>query len=180
MKTLDFALVLGNLKKQKRTGWVRESVPNPESVAEHSFRMAVLVMILAPKVGADSAKAMKMALIHDIGEAETGDIVTTRGTQIQSNLQSKIENERRALVQIFNLIDSDEYIHLFDEFEENKTREAMLVKQIDKLEMAIQALEYEQEHAVDLQEFFDDASSKIQDENIKEIMVQILEIRKKK
>lgn len=179
MKILDFALVLGKLKNTKRTGWVRENIPNPESIAEHSFRMAVLTMILAPKIGADSIKAIKMALVHDMGEAETGDVVTTRGTQVQPNLQDKIEKERLALVQILNLIDSDEYIHLFDEFEANQTKEAILVKQVDKLEMAIQALEYEREHKINLQEFFDDANSKIKDADIKEIMSRILELRKR-
>lgn len=180
MKILDFAFILGKLKKTKRTGWIREKVPNPESIAEHSFRMAVLAMILAPKIEADSTKAMKMALIHDIGEAEIGDVVTTRGIQPQPNLQDKIVTERNALSEIFALIDGEEYVQLFDEFENNQTKEAKLVKQIDKLEMAMQALEYEQEYNLDLQEFFDDASAKIIDENIKEIMAQILELRKKK
>lgn len=179
MKILDFAFVLGKLKKTKRTGWVRENVQNPESIAEHSFRMAVLTMILAPKVGADSTRTIKMALVHDIGEAEIGDIVTTRGVKVQSNLKDKIQNERQALKQIINLIEGTEYLELFDEFEANQTREAKLVKQIDKLEMAIQALEYEQEYDINLQEFFDDANSKILNESIKEIMREILELRKK-
>lgn len=180
MKILDFAFILGKLKKTKRTGWVRENVQNPESIAEHSFRMAVLTMILAPKVGADSVKAIKMALVHDIGEAEIGDVVTTRGLKVQSNLKDKIQQERQALTQILNLIEGTEYLELFDEFEANQTKEAKLVKQIDKLEMVIQALEYEQEYDINLQEFFDDANSKILDENIKGIMSEILELRKKK
>lgn len=179
MKILDFAFVLGSLKKTKRTGWVREKVPNPESIAEHSFRMAVLAMILAPKVEANTTKAIKMALVHDIGEAEIGDIVTTRGIQVQPNLQDKIENERKALVQILNLVEGEEYVEIFDEFEKNQTIEARLVKQIDKLEMAIQALEYENEHKLNLQEFFDDANSKIHDENVRKIMNEILELRDK-
>ena len=179
MKILDFAFFLGKLKQTKRTGWVREKVPNPESVAEHSFRMAVLSMILAPKIGVDATKAIKMTLIHDIGEAEIGDIVTSRGTHVQRNLQNKITAERKSLVKLLSLVDGDEYIQLFDEFVKNKTKAAQFVKQIDKLEMAIQALEYELEYHIDLQEFFDDANSKIQNKNIKKIMEDIFDLRQK-
>lgn len=180
MKILDFAFILGKLKKTKRTGWVREKVPNPESVAEHSFRMAVLAMIFAPSIGADPVKTIKMALVHDIGEAETGDIVTARGMNAGLNLEDKIIKERKAFLKIFSLINGDEYVQLFDEFENNQTKEAKLVKQLDKLEMAIQALEYEQEHNINLQEFFDHANSIIIDKNIKKIMSQILKLRKNK
>lgn len=179
MQILDFALEVGKLKKIKRTGWIRENIPNPESVAEHSFRVAVLVMILAPKVGADTNKAVQMALVHDVGEAKIGDIVTSRGGKIQKNLEEKLIAERNALTDILSLIDGNEYIALFDEFEENKTKEAQLVKQVDRLEVAIQAVEYEQEHTINLQEFFDYADSNIVDDTIKEILTAILTLRQK-
>lgn len=79
MEILEFALTLGKLKTLKRSGWIRNNIKNPERVTEHSFRVAVLAMILAPKVGADVNRSVKMALIHDIGEAEIGDIITRKG-----------------------------------------------------------------------------------------------------
>jgi putative hydrolase of HD superfamily len=178
MKILDFALVLGKLKNIKRTGWIREKILNPESIAEHSYRMAVLAMVLAPKVGANTDRSIKMALIHDIGEAEVGDTVTARGIKVLSNLQGKITSERNALANISSLIDDKEYTQLFDEFEDDQTKEAQLVKQIDKLEMAIQAFEYEQKHKLDLQEFFDNAKPKVINEELKKIMDDILTRRK--
>lgn len=178
MKVLDFAFVLGKLKKIKRTGWIRNHIPNPESVAEHSFRMSVLAMILAPKIGADINKSVKMALIHDIGEAEIGDIVTRRGIKDLPNLKEKIKIERESLLKILSLAESAEYVKLFDEFEENKTIEAKFVKQLDKLEMAIQAIEYEKEHKINLQEFFDHTESLTTDKDLKEILNHILKLRK--
>ena len=57
---------LENLKKTKRTGWIRAGVVNPESVADHSFRMAFLALILGKDMGVDTQKAVCMALVHDI------------------------------------------------------------------------------------------------------------------
>ena len=124
MKILDFALILGKLKRLKRTGWVRSNVPSPESVAEHSFRLAVLAMFLAPKFKADVNKCVKMALVHDIGEAETGDIVTKRGKNILTTFKDKILKERKALSKILSVIDREDFIKLFDEYEEGKTKES--------------------------------------------------------
>lgn len=55
-------------KRLKRTGWVKSQIPDPETVAEHSFRVSLLAMILAPQFKVDQTKVTKMALIHDLGE----------------------------------------------------------------------------------------------------------------
>lgn len=178
MKFIDFALELGKLKSLKRAGWVKFKIPQPESVAAHSFRLAVLALFLAPKAGADVNKSVKMALVHDIGEAKIGDIVTSRGKTILENLPSKIELERKALLSTLSIIDEQQCIELFDEFEENKTKEARLVKQLDKLEMAIQAYEYEKKHTINLQEFFDNSQSSIDNEYLKELLEKVLNLRK--
>ena len=78
MDIIGFNEFVGILKTIERTGWVREKIPHPESVAEHSFRSGMLAMILAKERGVDQLKSMKMALIHDVGESLIGDIVTER------------------------------------------------------------------------------------------------------
>lgn len=173
MKTLEFAKVLGRLKAIKRTGWLKHKISNAESVAEHSFRVAVLVMFLAKKMGVDENRAVKMALIHDIGEAHIGDVVTMIGSQVLDNLDSKIKSERKAIVKILKLVDAGEYIKLFDEYEQNKTKEARLVRQLDKLEMALQAQEYEKEHGLILEEFFETARVVVSDVYLKNILKEI-------
>jgi putative hydrolases of HD superfamily len=181
MDILKFAETIGKLKRLKRTGWVRSNIPNPESVAEHSFRVAILTMVLAPILGVDEAKAVKMALIHDLGEAEIGDIVTVRRGKRLANQKTKLAAERKALIHILTLIDSPQaYISLFDEYEENKTPEARLVKQIDRLEMGIQALEYEQDHGIDLEEFFETTQAAVIHEELRLILEVVLTRRNTK
>lgn len=167
---IKFSKIVGGLKRLKRTGWVLNNIDNPETVAEHSFRLAILVMILAPKLGVDQLKAIKMALIHDIGEAKIGDIVIYDGEKILNDPNIKIKNERKALAKILSLIDTEHYIELFDEFEQQHTLEAKLVKQLDKLEMAIQALEYEQKTAQSLESFFINTRLAISDNYLKGIL----------
>jgi putative hydrolase of HD superfamily len=181
MKILELALISGKLKRLKRTGWLRHKIDNPESVAEHSYRVALLVMFLAPKIGADVHKAIRMALLHDLGEAEIGDIVTVEGSKRLANLTEKLEKERAAMVKILSLSEStEECLALFDEYEENKTKEAQLVKQVDRLEMAIQAHEYEQEYKINLDEFFETTHSEVTDEYLTSILEDIEKLRKLK
>jgi putative hydrolases of HD superfamily len=177
VKVLDFALILGKLKKIKRTGWIKFKIPNPESVAEHSFRLAVMAMFLAPKVGANTEKSVKMALIHDLGEAEIGDVVTTRGARVIVDIAKKIENERKGLFKILNLIEEQETLSLFDELIENKTKEAKLVSQLDELEVALQAYEYEKEHEVDLSEFFENNRNIITNKYLKAILSDLEKLK---
>ena len=171
---LEFFLSVGKLKKVKRSGWIRYHIVDPESVAEHSFRTALLAMSLAPKVGVDQAKTTKMALIHDLAEAEIGDIVTHKGTEDLPNLPEKIKAERKAFVSMFSLLDEAGTIALFDEFEANTTPEAQFVKQLDVLEMAIQAYEYEKEYQVNLEEFLDYAKSKIKISELLSLLDEML------
>lgn len=178
MKIIEFAQEVGKLKNLQRSGWVRNKVPDSESVAEHIFRVAVLALILAPKLGVDQSRAVKMALIHDVGEAQSGDIITKKGAKVLPNYQNKIQEERAGLAKILALSDSEEYLRLFDEFEENKTRTARFIKQLDKLEMAIQAWEYENKYNVKLSDFFEDAESVVIDKPLKEILNQIKNLRK--
>lgn len=173
MELLNFALTIGKLKKLKRTGWMRYGIPDSERVAEHIFRLAILTMFLANKVGVNPDKSVKMALIHDLGEATIGDIVTRRGKKILSNTKQKLEKERVALEAILSLVDAQEYTALFDEYEEQKTKEAQFVYQLDKLEMAIQAYEYEKEHDIDLEEFFESAHSVVQEKDLVKILSDI-------
>src|SRR5258706_1271927 len=177
MKIGEFLLQIGKLKKLKRTGWIRHNIPNSESVAEHSFRGAVLTAIFAKKLGLDELRAIKMSLFHDIAESEIGDIVTQDGETTLSNLKEKLQKERDAFIKLLKLIDEEEQIELFDEFEENKTPEARLVKEIDKLEMAIQAYEYEKEHKINLETFFESSRHLISSEEIKKVLEEIEGLR---
>src|SRR5690242_10124588 len=63
----------GALKEVRRKGWVDRGVPDAESVADHSYRVALLAWALARARGLDAGRAMLIGLVHDLAEADVGD-----------------------------------------------------------------------------------------------------------
>jgi putative hydrolase of HD superfamily len=126
------------------------AVNNPESVADHSMRTAYLAMILCPPE-VDQAKAVQMALVHDLAEALIGDISPHEGI----SRDDKIKRESSAWTQISGFLGSDVMEKLWLELESGVTQEAKFVFELDKLEMLIQAEEYEKlQPGIDLSSFF--------------------------
>ena len=167
-----------NLSKRiKRTGWVRENIPDPESVAEHIFGTVFLAMVLGPKLGVDREKLVRMALIHDISETKTGDLIVERGKEKMASIrEQKDKLELEAIRELFEG-ESQTYIDLFKEMQEVQTPEARVFKQLDKLEMAIQALEYEIEFGKNLTEFFDNTQTHLTHPYLREIFAKVLSAR---
>ncbi len=144
---LDFFKTVGKSKRLLRSGPVREGIKDPESVAEHTFRTSVIAMVLSDKLGyeVDKEKLVKMAIIHDIGEIITGDIVVQRGEVIDLKLRDEKElKEKEGIKDIFGKVgDGELYEEIFKEMIDRKSQEAKIFWQFDKLEMALTALEYE-------------------------------------
>ena len=141
-----FLEIVGRLKKVPRAGWVDVGIQNPESVADHIFRTTILCMVYAKMDKLNQLKIMKMALIHDLPEAITGDVTPSRKT-VESN-----KKENAALIQILNLLPEKqrkEYQKSWNEYKKGETREAKAVKQLEKLELALQSREYEKSKATD-------------------------------
>jgi putative hydrolase of HD superfamily len=161
---VEFISAVGKPKRVPRTGWVREKIKHPESVAEHSFRVGVIAMVIAGTLGLDREKLMKMAFVRGLGEVVTRDIVVERGNMIDMQKRGEKENEEReGLRKVFKTIEeADEYVKIFNEMVERKSEEAKILWQIDKLEMTIQALEYEKEQDKNLDEFFINAKLQIE------------------
>lgn len=182
---LDFFKTVGRSKRLLRSGWVREKVNDPESVAEHSFHVSVLAMVLSDKLGynLDKNKLIKMAILHDLGEVITGDVVTQRFDLIDLERRDvKEKEEREGIKQIFSKIGvADEYLKIFDEMIAKVTPEAKVFWQFDKLEMALQAHEYEEEQKKDLEEFFTSSSLYLERGSlISKIFDNLMKKRKKK
>ena len=137
---VKFLEITGILKRTSRAGWVDVGVYHPESVADHTFRTAFLCMLYADIEALDPLKLLRMALIHDLHEAVIGDL-----TPSQKTAETK-ENEETAINQILSLLPKmlrENYLAVWNEYEEGKTREAKAVRQLEKIELAIQAKEYE-------------------------------------
>lgn len=157
---LDLFLEIGLLKKVQRTGWVLKGVKDVESVAEHTWRVAMLALILSPQLKLNQLKIVKMALIHDLGEVVIGDIKWESGKKVIGSQEEKHRDEKKAIRKMFaDNPNFQEYVLLWKEFNEQKTREAKILKQLDKLEMTIQALEYQKEGTPrkKLEEFWENA-----------------------
>ena len=88
---IELLHMIGKLKELKRTGWVLRKVPNPESVADHTFRVLIMALLLADKLNLDKNKCVQMALIHDISESITGDI--TPRDKISKEEKHKLEKK---------------------------------------------------------------------------------------
>lgn len=140
--------ILG-LKDVVRTGWVRNDVNSPESVAAHSWGMAILALKLTPKE-LDLAKVLSLCLVHDIPEVRVGDLTP------HDDCSTKVEDELQAMKDL-----APEWLSLFQEYELGETEEAIFVKQLDKLDMGLQAMIYESKQGLDLSEFKSSALSKI-------------------
>ena len=135
MNILNLAFQVGISKKLKRSGWVEKNIKNPESVAEHAFRTIVLAMVLASSLNVDQAKLIKMAIIHDLGEISTGDLIVQRGKNLDLEARKKKEKIEKEAIKSILWEYEEEYYKLFNEMIERKTKEAIVFWEIDKLEI---------------------------------------------
>lgn len=146
-KIIEFSRLAGILKKIERTGWVNwVKIENPESVAEHTFRMAVLGMMISDIKKLNTEKIVRMILLHDIHESVMGDWDYFAKRKLEKDKFK--QREKEAIESILSQLPEglkEKYNELMKEIMEEKTEEARLVKQIDRLEMLFQCLEYEKE-----------------------------------
>ncbi len=166
---------IGKLKDLKRTGWVLRKVPNPESVADHSFRISIMALLLADKLNLDKNKCVQMALIHDVGESLAGDITP----HDKVNKKEKHELEKKAMKSLFKKVNDNKILDLWNEYEECKSPESKFVYELDKIEMLLQAFEYEQRYKdrdIDLSEFWSYVEERVKEPKI----IEILEILKRR
>jgi putative hydrolase of HD superfamily len=132
---------VGTLKHQKRTGWWRMGVRDPESVAEHSYRTAVIAYVLASLEGVNSEKTAAMCLFHDVAETRIGDMhwVTKRYLRVKEGEQVALNEQTEQLPEgIANKI-----LTLTDEYKDRSSRESLLARDADLLECLLQSREYE-------------------------------------
>ena len=168
---VEFVKEVRKLKDVKRTGWILSGIQNPESVADHSFAVTVLSYVFAKRLGLDENKTVKLALIHDLCEIHSGDIPPNAG--IPEDEKRRREDE--GLEKIVSLLDREtknEITSLWKELREGRTEEAKLVKDIDKLDMCVQALAYSEKYD-NLERFVEDAKRSVRSPEIRKILEQL-------
>jgi 5'-deoxynucleotidase len=171
---LRFIARSGRLKTEKRKGWVKKlGLSDPESVADHSYRTALMAMVISDSRGLDTEKAMRLALLHDLPEAIVGDAMPEeRSGRLKTEVETKAMQELlKDLPPTFGRL----YRGVWSDFVEGKSEEARLVRQLDKLEMAIQAWEYAHDSGdpSTAREFWATARAFVTDERLLEILRQV-------
>ena len=172
---LDFFKTAANLKKISRQGWIDKLLlDNPESVADHTYSMAIIGMVISDLENYNSEKIIKMILLHDLAESKIGDITPE---QLNKEKKNELENNvfNKIIKNLPNLIKS-QYLQIWQEYQENTSLESKLVHQIDKLEMALQAKIYKNDgHSQKkLESFFESAKIDITDPKLKELFTKII------
>ena len=141
---LDFFKTAINLKNISRQGWIDKlSLKHPESVADHSYSMAIMGMLISDLENYDSEKILKMILLHDLAESKIGDYTPD---EIDQDEKVRIENNSFfEITKKLPTIIKSQYDELWKEYQNHTTPESQIVHQIDKLEMALQAKTYQKE-----------------------------------
>jgi putative hydrolases of HD superfamily len=171
---------LMRLKRLYRQGWLKRGLPEPlcESVAEHSFGTALLVLLVAGRSGdagglgrVDVAHAALLALAHELGESYAGDITPVDGVRGEEKLRLEREAIARALE---GHPDREWFVSLWEEFEACSTPEARFVKQLDRLEMGLQAALQDAEGHPGMEEFFDSARRTVAEPRLRAILEEAI------
>ena len=175
LNLLSFFRIVCNLKTIKRSGWIHKSnITSPESVADHSYSMCMMSMILAEIINLDTGHIMKMVIIHDLAESLVGDHMPDG---ISSEEKQLVED--KAMKKIISKLPNSlrkNYLNLWNEYNDNITVNAKFVHNMDKLEMALQAKEYEFEGYPKevLQPFIKSATDYISKERF-DLVIEILQ-----
>lgn len=134
------------LKRTPRTGWLIRGVPNAESVADHTFGVAFMALIIRPYIAdeLDLARLLSLALIHDLPEAVTTDVPAPVWRRMPGEHKPALEG---AILEEMIAAHADRPFleSLWAELQADETVEARLIHELDKLEMMLQADQYEKQ-----------------------------------
>ena len=152
---VDVLVRAARLKWVPRTGWLLRGVADPESVAEHSWGVVLMALVLAQGVDEplDRGKLLAIAVLHDLPEVLLSDIPTPAWRHLSAGAKQRAED--KALTELLAILPEAETMRgWWREFDEGSSPEGRLVRDADRLEMLLQALLYEQARGAQLEEFW--------------------------
>lgn len=162
---IDALLELTRLKHLARSGWLRVGVAQPESVAGHSWGVACLALLLLPD-DMNRERALQYAILHDLAEVRTGDVTPHDGIE----RDEKVRQEREAMRSMCEGLPMGEGLDaLWLAYERQGDPESRFVRELDRLDMALQAVAYAQE-GHDVLEFMRSADPHITHPTLRPIM----------
>ncbi|MEV4463800.1 HD domain-containing protein [Micromonospora echinofusca] len=149
---MSFIFEAGVLKRAARTGWWFAGVNHPESIADHSFRTALIGMMLAAMEGADPARVSMLCVLHDTQETRITDI-----PHIAKRYLTSVPNTTVTADQVADCPPAvaDVITAAVAEYEAGETPEAVVARDADKLECLVQAVEYRHQGVDNVQRWID-------------------------
>lgn len=140
-----FLFEAGHLKNLPRSGWLLLGITQPETVAEHSFRVGLVGIALAALEGADPGRTAALCLMHDVHETRIGDVPSVGRAYVTTAVPDAVTAHQTSAMpdQV-----AKTFQELTSEYEATETPEAKVAHDADKIETLLQAAEYEaQGHA---------------------------------
>lgn len=145
------------LKDERRTGWELRAVERPETVAGHTWGVALLCLVFADDARAefesrgeslDVDRALRLAVVHDLAEARTGDLPTRADPEAETPDPDEKEAAERAAMDRFAPL-GGAVREAWEEYEARETPAAIFVKEMDLVDLCLQALVYERQARYD-------------------------------
>ena len=170
--TARFLYEAGALKHVRRTGWWMAGIRDPESVAEHSWRTAVIATILAQLEGADAARATLLAVWHDAHETRTGDVTPLAkryglaAADAAAITSDQTTGMPAGLAQTLTAVVA--------EYQAQETLEARCAWDADKLECMIQGVEYRAQGHASAQRWIDNSQARLRTETGRRLANEVL------
>lgn len=136
----SFLFEMGHLKHLSRAGWLFLGISQPETVAEHSFRVGVVGVMLAAMDGADVGRTAVLCLLHDAHETRIGDVPSVGRAYISMAAPEAVTAHQTSAMPagIAKVVQE-----LTAEYEATETTESRLAHDADKIETLLQAMEYQ-------------------------------------
>ncbi len=176
-KLVQFWELAARLKAEPRRGWLKKlRLQRNESVADHSFALSLLCLFEGERRGYNVERLLKLALLHDLEEAITGDLTPQEKESKGENVvRTQKISAREQLLSYFPQENQRAYRELWSELENERSKEAQLVHELDKLEMALQANQYARAgiEATKLKEFYESSIAAIKDPKLKRVLGEI-------
>ncbi|TDB94930.1 HD domain-containing protein [Actinomadura sp. 7K534] len=165
-----FLYEIGLLKRYKRTGWFVAGVQGPESIADHSFRAAIIASVLAAMEGADPERAALLSLFHDSQETRLTDLPYLARAYVKKASNEEVtEHQTRGLPDVVTAMITG----VVAEYEGKVGAEAMCARDADKLECLIQAVEYREHGNRNTQPWIDSSLAQLQTASAKRLAAEV-------
>jgi putative hydrolases of HD superfamily len=129
----------GHLKNLPRAGWLLLGIQQPESVAEHSFRVGIVGLVLAVMEGADPGRTAALCLMHDVHETRIGDVPSVGRAYVTTAIPQAVTAHQTAAIpeEVASVLQA-----ITAEYEDTESLESKVAHDADKIETRLQAREY--------------------------------------